>query len=301
MVRGALASLLIGAALWGCSDAPVESTATSGPGEVLPPPSGPTLALDPAAPTAPQGPATGTETAAPAPAATAQGEDETPLELLVPDKLPPKKKGFVRVTGMVNADFGRPTPITKRVKICPYQPKDIPCVGTRVDGTFAIDLPQMSQVALRFEGPGLTPALRAFITRKQDVYLGNTRVANAMGLAKIANAMETSLQEGTGAVFFSGVEGVSARLEPPSGRLFYLNVANQWIPEATGILLRGTAGFLNVDPGIVRLRFSHPKYKCRFRYDNTMSGWPDPKDPSVAVVPIVANQHTYVTTMYCGK
>jgi hypothetical protein len=220
----------------------------------------------------------------------------------VPNReLPPPPEGKIWVTGMVNRTSGLMPPQKVAAEVCVYEHDDVPCVVTDTAAYFEIAVPRNEQVALLFRGSGLTPTLRPFITTDENMNIGNSRVANKAGFDPIAKAIGIENPPNTGGIFFAGVTGTTATLEPASGTRFFLKYGDKLDSEAKGVPMRGTGAFLGVKPGLTKIRFKHEDGPCRFRSDNLMSGWPDPKDPGVAVVPVLAGHHVHAITMYCGK
>jgi len=205
--------------------------------------------------------------------------------------------GSVTITGHVNGGlftWERPP-----VHICVHDEPDYGCVDSDEIGAYSIEVPAHSNVALRIEGEGLAPTLRAFVTTDEPIELNNTRVDNEGGLRSVAEGLGVDLDPERGVVYFSGIEYVSAQLEPPSGERFFLNVAGRLLDQAQWVELRGSGGFLNVEPGRTAIRFQHPEGDCAFQPDNTLSGWPHPDQDDVAVVPVLAGHHTSVISMQC--
>lgn len=215
----------------------------------------------------------------------------------------PARAGTLWVTGTVNNLGGR-----RRVaregdaEVCVFEHGDLPCVKTRgQSGAFAIEVPKLAEVALLLRGDKLIPTLRAFVTGDQDMDIGNSRVANELGLSAIAQAQGKPFDEKLGGLFFGGVEGVSARLEPASGELFFIDMAGGIVPGAKTVPMHGSGGFYNVQPGVVRVHFSLEGGHCRYRRENTFSGWPDPERPDVARVPVRPGHHTHLVSMFCER
>ncbi len=204
----------------------------------------------------------------------------------------------IMVTGHVNG--GLFSMSRDPVSVCGHEPADLGCTETDLFGQYAIEAPANTEVALVITGDGLTPTLRVFVTGEEDLELGNTRMANEAGLRSIAEGMGVEHDPEAGAVFFGGVEFVSAALEPHSGERFFLDVSGRLLEDAVWIEPRGSGGFLNVEPGEVSLRFARPHYECSFHFNNSLSGWPDPDDPGIARVPILPGHHTSLISMYCG-
>ena len=216
-------------------------------------------------------------------------------------EVPPPPEGKVWAMGTVNRMPGIFRPIKNVVDVCVYRDDELPCVETDNVGFYRIAVPRNAQVALLFRGEGLTPTVRPFVTGDEIVMLGNSRVANDKGFDGIAEAIGIENPPNTGGVFFAGVTGTTATLEPASGTRFFLKYGDQIDAEATGVPMRGSGGFLGVAPGMTKIRFKHEDGPCRFLTENLMSGWPDPKDPGVAVVPVLAGHHVHTIAMYCGK
>ncbi|MGD8861744.1 MAG: hypothetical protein PVI30_17165 [Myxococcales bacterium] len=205
---------------------------------------------------------------------------------------------LVTVSGHVNG--GLFTMARDPVQVCVVEPEEFDCVETDDIGQFEIEAPAHSQVALTFHGEKLSDTVRAFLTAGEDLELGNTRMANAAGLSGIAGAMGLDEDPDKGSLFFSGLEFVSVELEPASGERFFLDYGGNLIEDAQWVGLRGMGGFLNVEPGRVALRFERPNFECSFNPENTLSGWPHPEDPGLAIVPILPGYHTATVTMFCG-
>ncbi|MGD8859097.1 MAG: hypothetical protein PVI30_03740 [Myxococcales bacterium] len=215
--------------------------------------------------------------------------------------LPEPPEGMIWVSGSINRSPGGFVPDKEVKDVCVYGRPELPCAESDSAGVYHVAVPKSSKVALLFKGAGLTPTLRVFMTGGEAMNLGNTRVANDSGFTRIAKALGEELRPDRGGIFFAGREGTTATLEPDSGTRFFVDYGNDLVPDAKGVPLRGYGGFLNVEPGETRIRFAHAEGPCRFRTDNNMSGWPDPLDPGVAVVPVVAGHHVHMTTMYCGE
>ncbi|MDD9933350.1 MAG: hypothetical protein OXT09_07105 [Myxococcales bacterium] len=216
-------------------------------------------------------------------------------------KQPPPPDGMVWISGTVNRAPGVFKPDTTVTDVCVHERKDLPCAETDNAGYYEIAVPKEQNVALVFRGPKLTPTLRVFVSPKESLNLGNTRVADTSGLQRIAKAVGTEETPDKGGIFFGGVQGTTATLEPPSGKRFFLAYGNNLEPEAKGVPLRGSGGFVAVTPGKTAIRYSHPEGKCWYHEGNAMGGWPDPADPGVAIVPVLPGHHVHMTTMFCER
>lgn len=239
-----------------------------------------------------------------APAAAKPAEPEPPGKQPKPHDpnrtLPPPPDGMIWISGTVNGAPGG-TIARSVTDVCIFERDDLPCAETDMAAVFSIAAPKNAPIALLFKGPKLTPTLRPFVTGKENMNIGNTRVANEAGVMRVAKALDQEERPDRGVIFFAGVTGTTATLEPASGTRFFLSYGSKLDPDARGVPLRGTAGFFNVMPGKTAIRFQHADGPCRFRTDNPMSGWPDPADPGVAIVPVLPGHHVHLTTMYCGK
>ncbi|MDD9940336.1 MAG: hypothetical protein OXU20_04640 [Myxococcales bacterium] len=252
----------------------------------LAPPSSPGHTAPGAQPQGFQGPATG-----PAPGSSDPRDD-----------LGPPGTGMVWVTGTVNNLGGRQ--VRRRedvVEVCVYQQGDLPCRKTGDHGAFAIPVPQHMEAALVFRGDGLTPTLRAFVTADQPIELGNSRVANEVGVTRVAEGLDTKYKGDRAVVFFSGVPGVTAQVAGGDGVPFFIDRTGTLLKDQKSIPMFGTGGIMNVKPGVARVRFELAGGECAFGGDNTMSAWPDPKAPDVVRVPVAPGHHTHTVTMRCDK
>lgn len=169
------------------------------------------------------------------------------------------------------------------------------CVTTAVDGAYRIEgVPARSEVAFAVEHGAHQGALVPLVTDDRPVR-ADVALEPAEIIAARHDSAGVSPDPNLGSLGFVAldeglVEGVSVALEPaPGAGPFYVDEGHTVDPALTETSARGFGFVIDVQPGEVRLLFSHPSRVC----DSPLLGWPDDESGAVRA-PVRAGLETAV-------
>lgn len=169
------------------------------------------------------------------------------------------------------------------------------CVTTGIDGAYRIEgVPARSEVAFAVERDAHQGALVPLVTDdrpvRADIALEPVEIVAARHESASVSPDPTLGALGFVALDEALVEGVSVVIEPaPGAGPFYVDDGHGVDPTLTETSARGFGFVIDVQPGAVRLLFSHPSRVC----DRPLLGWPGDESGAVRA-PVRAGLETAV-------
>jgi hypothetical protein len=162
------------------------------------------------------------------------------------------------------------------LEICVTEPYDSPCTTTDADGFYELaGVPDVAELIFEFSGEDYFPTFVMYTTTGDDFVFDGGVYGNGT-VTYLATLIEQELSADKGHLGFSVVdeeglplEGVTVTTVQPVGTgVFFTDSSGKPNGELAVTDSPGRGVIVNVEPGLVDVKFSHPELDCKLGF-----GW----------------------------